>query len=371
MRIIHIINSLASGGAEKLIEEFVPVMNDRDGVEVEVLLLTDKKNVFDHLLKEKRIKIHVVKLKSIYNPLNILYIKKYIDDGKFDIVHSHLFPTQYWVALSKFFIQNKKVKFVTTEHNTNNRRRGKTYFRFLDKFIYSKYDSIISVSERTQINLVEWLYPDRKQIKKYKVIENGINLEKFIYAIPYKKSELHKEFHESTKLICMVARFDEQKDHPTLIRAISKLSSDVHLLLVGEGHLIERSIELAKELDIADRVHFLGFRNDVERILKTVDVVVLSSHWEGLSLASIEGLASGSPFIASRVQGVQEIVFGYGLLFEKGNAEELCSLIKKLTLDKQFYNEIAEQGLKRAKMYNLNNMVQKLIDLYKEHIKLN
>ena len=118
-------------------------------------------------------------------------------------------------------------------------------------------------------------------------------------------------------------------------------------------------------------MHFLGFRNDVERILKTVDVVVLSSHWEGLSLASIEGLASGSPFIASRVQGLQEIVLGYGLLFEKGNAEELCSLIKKLVLDKQFYNEIAEQGLKRAKMYNLNNMVQKLIDLYKELIKLN
>ena len=56
MRIIHIINSLSSGGAEKLIEECVPIMNDRDGVEVEVLLLTDKKNVFDHLLKEKRIK---------------------------------------------------------------------------------------------------------------------------------------------------------------------------------------------------------------------------------------------------------------------------------------------------------------------------
>ena len=166
-------------------------------------------------------------------------------------------------------------------------------------------------------------------------------------------------------------RFEEQKDQPTLIRAISKLSSDIHLLLVGEGPLIERSIELAKELDIADRVHFLGFRNDVERILKTVDVVVLSSNWEGLSLSSIEGLASGSPFIASRVQGLQEIVLGYGLLFEKGNAEELCSLIKKLILDKQFYNEIAEQGLKRAKMYNLNNMVQKLIDLYKELIKLN
>ena len=192
------------------------------------------------MLKEKRIKIHVVKLKSIYNPLNILYIKKYIDDGKFDIVHSHLFPTQYWVALSKFFIKDKKVKFVTTEHSTNNRRRGKPYFRFVEKFIYSKYDSIVSITEKAQNNLVDWLCSDRKPLKKYKVIENGINLEKFINAVPYRKCEINKEFNENTKLICMVGRFAEPKDQPTLIRAISKLSSDIHLLLVGEGPLIER-----------------------------------------------------------------------------------------------------------------------------------
>ena len=64
----------------------------------------------------------------------------------------------------------------------------------------------VSVSEKTQNNLVDWLYQDRKQLKKYKVIENGINLEKFINAVPYRKCELNKEFNENSKLICMVAK---------------------------------------------------------------------------------------------------------------------------------------------------------------------
>ena len=366
MKVLHIINNLGSGGAEKLLEDLIPLMNKMENVEADILLLTDEKNVFYDSLINKGVKVDVVKYRNMYDIRNIFEIKKHIVDGDYDIVHTHTFPTQYWVALSRMFIENKKVKFITTEHSTHNRRREKFYFRYIDKLIYSQYDSIISITEKTRDNLIDWIDPKHKKIDKHVVIENGVDITKIKAALPYKKNELINGITENTKLICMVGRFSEAKDQPTLIRAVSKLSRDIHLILVGEGPLISDNKKLAEELGISDRVHFLGFRQDIPRILKTVDIVVLSSHWEGLSLASIEGLASGKPFIASKVPGLEEIVEGHGVLFEKGNYNQLCEIITSLLNDSKIYNETAKSCVQQSKKYELKNTVISLWKLYKK-----
>ena len=366
MKVLHIINNLGSGGAEKLLEDLIPLMNKMENVEADILLLTDEKNVFYDSLINKGVKVDVVKYRNMYDIRNIFEIKKHIVDGDYDIVHTHTFPTQYWVALSRMFIENKKVKFITTEHSTHNRRREKFYFRYIDKLIYTQYDSIISITEKTRDNLIDWIDPKHKKIDKHVVIENGVDIAKIKAALPYKKNELINGITENTKLICMVGRFSEAKDQPTLIRAVSKLSRDIHLILVGEGPLMGDNEELAKELGISDRVHFLGFRQDIPRILKTVDIVVLSSNWEGLSLASIEGLASGKPFIASKVPGLEEIVEGHGVLFEKGNYNQLCEIITSLLNDSKIYNETAKSCVQQSKKYELKNTVISLWKLYKK-----
>ena len=365
MKILHIINNLGSGGAEKLIGEAVPLMNRITGVKVEVLLLTDEKNVFDKKLKKNAVKVDVVPLKKIYSPMNIFYIRKYIVRGNYDIVHVHLFPAQYWVAFAKILLKSKKIKFVTTEHSSFNRRREKFYFRYLDKYIYSKYDCIISISDKARLNLINWIKPKAKELDKFVVINNGVDVDKYKQAIPYEKSIIHLSFNSKTKLICMVGRFSEAKDQGTLIKTIKKLPENVHLLLVGEGPLKQQNEELAKKIGIAHRVHFLGFRNDVARILKTSDIVVLSSKWEGLSLSSIEGMASGKPFVASRVEGLKEIVGGYGLLFEQGNSEELSNIILELLDEHNFYKEISSKCLKRAEEFRIDNMIKSTLSKYK------
>lgn len=114
----------------------------------------------------------------------------------------------------------------------------------------------------------------------------------------------------------MVARFAEPKDHRTLIEAIEKLPQNYHLILVGEGPLLEQSKKLTTYLSLEDRIHYLGFRSDVYQILKTLDIIVLSSDYEGLSLSALEGMAAGKPFLASNVQGLKELVESTGILFE-------------------------------------------------------
>ena len=81
------------------------------------------------------------------------------------------------------------------------------------------------------------------------------------------------------------------------------LPLEVKLVLAGEGVLKKKCQDLVETLKLKERVVFLGLRMDIPQLLKTADVVVLSSKYEGLSLSSIEGLAAGKPFVASDVPG--------------------------------------------------------------------
>lgn len=369
MRILHIINNLGSGGAEKLIETFVPIMNKYDNVNVDILILDDKNNVFEKKLLEQGVKIFVVPIRSIRNPLNILYIRKFIIKGNYDVIHSHLFPSNYWTSIvSKTIFKNKPV-FITTEHSTHNKRREKWYFRNIERFIYNNYDKVISVSNESQKNLLKWLKVKTENLNKFIVIENGIEIEKFNKAIPYYKKEINDSFNENTILLCMVGRFSNMKDQSTIIKAIKELPKNVHLLLIGDGNLKTKNIKLSEKLKLNNRVHFLGFRNDVERILKTVDIVILSSHWEGFGLSAVEGMAAGKPVIVSNVPGLSNVVGNEELLFNKGNSKELARKVNKLISDKKLYNKMSEFCYKRSRLYTIDRMVIKYLDLYRSQFQ--
>lgn len=368
MKILQVINNLGSGGAEKLLELMVPLMNEKKNITVDIIVLTDKGNVYEDVLNRQGVNIKVVKYNNIYDPRNIIELQKHIKKGQYDVIHSHIFPTQYWVTFSSLFLKNQNIKFVTTEHSTSNRRRTKKYLRPLEKWMYSRYDTIIAISDIAKNKLINWTTPNEKRLNDYVVVENGINIDKVKLAKPYDKKNLINinSLSKKTKFITMVGRFSEAKDQPTLIEAVSKLPNNYHLIFLGEGPLMNDNIELAKKFNINERVHFLGFRQDVERILQTSDIIVLSTHWEGLSLASVEGLASGKPFIGSAVPGVEEIVADRGLLFEEGNVDELASIIIELMNNDKLHNTVIKRSLEASQKYNIKNTVSKLLEIYTE-----
>ena len=145
MRILHVITSLRTGGAEKLIVDLLPRLRNL-GNEVELLLFDGIRTPFYSQLKQTGIKIHHLAIGgNIYNPLNIFRLIKFIKN--FDIIHTHNTACQYFVPFAKL-LSNAKCILITTEHSTNNRRRDIVFFKYLDKFIYSKYSAIISISTK-------------------------------------------------------------------------------------------------------------------------------------------------------------------------------------------------------------------------------
>lgn len=365
IKILHVINNLGSGGAEKVIVDLVTTLKDRADCRVEVLLLTTKNNVRAKELVEAGIKIQVVKHNDTYDFRNITSITRKINEGEYDVVHTHLFPTQYWVAISKWFVKNKDTVFITTEHSTNNRRRGKWYFRGIDQYMYAQYDAIITVGSESKANIEEWL--NLKNSSRIFSIENGVDLSEIAAAEPYaRKSDLVASVEEDDILIGMVARFDAPKDQGSVIKAMSLLPENHHLLLVGEGELEAKNKKKAMKYNVASRVHFLGFREDVYRILKTLDIVVLSSGFEGLSISSLEALAAGKPFIASRVPGLEGLVKDSGLLFEFGDERELASIIEKLVEYPDYYQEISKKCFEKSKEYSIQRTSEKHQEVYEE-----
>ena len=368
MKILHIINSLGSGGAERLLSEILPLTGKNKNTEIEILLLTDEGNVFENKLLEADIKILVLPLKRPRNPLNILYIRKYIISGNYDIIHTHIFPSMYWVSLaSKLIIQNKP-KFIYTEHSTYNKRRGKKYFRLLERWIYSSFDKVISISNATKKELIKWLMPVDDS-EKFIVINNGINIDTFKQAVPYKKEELNSNFNDNTKLLIMVGSFTEAKDQATLIKSMAKIPKNIHLLLIGEGPNKLMNKKLAQDLNISNRVHFLGFRDDIERLLKTSDIIIQSSYWEGFGLSALEGMASGKLVLVTNVSGMSELVADTNLMFEPGNYNELSLKIKKYLTNQDLYKSKIKYLSERSELFNITITVDQYHTLYSRILK--
>lgn len=299
-------------------------------------------------------------LKSVYNPCQILKIKDFIQQNDYDVVHTHLFPTLYWVSLVKTFWRIK-IPVVFTEHSTHNKRLDKFIFRAIDRCIYRKYQKILAITPQVKQVLVQKLNINPEKVE---VVYNGVEVDKYKQASPYAEGTF---FEKGATILMQVSRFQAAKDQKTVIRALTLLPQRYKLLLVGDGETKIECENLVQELSLQERVQFLGSRVDIPELLKTADIVIQSSHWEGFGLVAVEAMAAGKPIIASDVVGLRDIVSGYGLLFQKGNEDQLAKEIETLE-DKRYYKEIADKCTERAEDFHITKMIKNNIAAYQQVI---
>ena len=354
MKILHVITSLYMGGAEKLVVDLVPRFQAL-GHEVDVALLNSEFTPLMERLEKECPNCKIYKLgHSFYNPL---YIVKLIGImRKYDIVHTHNSSAQLYAAIANIICQKM---LVTTEHNTNNRKRGNVLLSSIDKWMYTRYHKIICISHQAEEKLREYLRTDLSNKTQIETIYNGIDINSIHNAAPIDNIKSNRF------VIVMVAAFRPQKDQSTLVKAMAKLSGDQYeAWLVGNGECYEKVRNLINELNVGKYVKLLGLRTDVPNLLKTADAIVMSSHYEGLSLSNIEGMAAGKPFIASDVDGIHEITEGYGILVPHQDDNALAEAIQRLHDDKIYCSQVAEKCYKRAMQFDISEMVKRYNETY-------
>ena len=359
MKILYIINSLCGGGAEKLIKDMVPIISKK--CYCEIVILFDENDKYSELLRINGIKVTKVPYKN--NIKRFFFIKRYIEKGKFDIVHSHLFPSNYICAITKLLSNSKYPLFITTEHNTDNKRRHFKIFRPVEKYIYSLYDHVISISYETQACLLEWIKEDAND--KYSVIYNGIDVSTFEKSIPYNKHDLYDNYKEGDIILCMIGSFTKQKNHPFVVEVMKELPHRFKLLLAGEGPLKNEIEKLVNENNLADRIFFMGFRTDVDRIIRSSDVMLIPSKWEGFGLVAVEAMACGKNVVAFDVSGLSEVLGENGF---KTKAEDKNQFVKAIYTAVSCLNDrtIEYKLIQQAEKYDIELMCMNYMKLYND-----
>lgn len=348
MKVLYLINNLDGGGAEKLVSELVSLLNKK--IHIDIVLLNNENGKYFKKLKSQGINISVLSLHK-YSTKIIFKLIRHIKNNNYDVIHVHLFPSLYYGAILSFFSKNR---FIFTEHSTSNKRRKLLIFRILDTIIYNRYETITCISDATKVNLSNFLLSTKKL--NLRVIPNGIPLP--VNAKPRNITSMN-----SINLI-MIGRFEYPKDQETVIKALKHLPKNIELFFAGTGKNENYCKKLTKSENIEDRVHFLGFVNDINKLLVDMDIAVLSSHYEGFGMAAVESMAIGVPTIVANVPGLVNVISNGGLLFEKGNPIDLANKVTKLIYNKRMYNSISKKGIKRAKLYDINRISNSYLSLY-------
>ena len=353
MRILHVITSLHTGGAERLMVDLLPRMAEQ-GHEVRLAVFDSTHTPFYKALEATdKVAIHDFG-GSVYSPLQIFRLIRVIRKHHFDIVHTHNTSPQMFGAIASLVICSK-TDFVTTEHNTDNRRRN-ALWRPIDRWMYTRYKRVICISDEA-ITALE-AHIGKHPIRDV-VIPNGVDTVRFT-TIPL--GETPPEDAEVN--ITMIAAFRPQKNQETPVQALALLPERFRLTLVGTGERMEYVRDIAIKVGVSERVTFAGHRDDIPEILASSDITVLSSHYEGLSLSSVECMAAGRPFIASDVPGLHDIVNGAGILVPDNDAQALAYTITKLCNNPSFYRNTAENCRKRALDYDISTMTNGYLKLY-------
>jgi len=250
--------------------------------------------------------------------------------------------------------------------------------RILSKTAYLLTSSITAVAESARDLLVKLIGIKEHKIK---VLPNGVDTELFSPIVSHedkKRLRINVNLPENGFLIGCVAALRPVKDHKGLLEALTSVTSskppidtnkDIYLILVGDGPLASELKNLSKQLHVEDKIIFMGRRNDVHKILQTLDVFVLNSRTEGMSYAILEAMASGLPVIATDVGANVELINhdSEGYLVSQGDVESLAGYMAKLASDQSLLSRMGKNAREKIiKSYSLTKMVSSYRDLYRE-----
>ena len=361
MKILFVCNSLGGGGAQKLLNDLLPILVHKEGIEAELLLITKNDDKYSQNLISKGVKISVIPAKYSNHLSRLRYIYNYIKENEFDIVHANLFPTFYYCSIVKKLLRNSKTKFAMTEHSTDNRRRHISLARPLEKWIYKAYDKGICISLETKTALCSWLVDN--SINKFPVVYNGVVLKQYSQAVPYQRSEIFNTIADDDILLCMVGSFSNQKNHLFMIDVLTKLPERYKIVFCGEGKLRNNIEQAVSKYKLNERVKFLGFRTDAASIMHTSDIVIIPSKWEGFGLVAVEAMACGKPVVCSNVPGLTGVVGDAGIIESIDDPAVFAKAILRLE-NHELYELFSKRAYLRAQQFDINEMCERYLEVF-------
>lgn len=292
---------------------------------------------------------------SLGNLKAIKQIEKIVNEKKYEVVHCHTPVAAMCTRVACKGLRKQGVKIMYTAH-------GFHFYKgapMLNWLIFYPIEKICSYWTDVLITINQEDYNLAKRKMKADKVEYvpgvGIDVGKFKNTVvdrAIKRQEL--EIPKNAFLLISVGELNENKNHQIVIKAIAKLHNEnVHYMIAGEGELKPYLENLARKLKVEKKIHFLGFRDDVEKLYKTSDAIVFPSIREGLGLAAIEGMAAGLPLICAKNRGTLSYAQNEWNAIVCNNIDEYVYAIKALYSDPFFRKKLKNNGEETAKKYDV------------------
>jgi len=325
LRVLHFVTGGFSGGATQVAIQLANAA--RAGDAIEPLLVLRRKR---HADPERIAELHAagVPLETVAGWSHVATIAALVGVCRRfrpDVLVAHGFSEHLWGRYAGLLANVPHL--VHVEHNT--RERYTAWRRAQTRWLAKRTDRIVGCSEGVRRVLLEMGMPTDRTV----AIPNGIRLDLFADA------DAHP-FAARIPGIVMVARFSKQKDHATVLRALALLRErglSPSLLFAGGGKALHRAPleRLAGELGLGEQVRFLGVARNVPELLMTHQLAVLGTHYEGMPLALLEGMAAGCAVLGSSVPGVREVIGDGvdGLLVPESDPVAMADAIERVLRD--------------------------------------
>ena len=282
-----------------------------------------------------------------------------------DILHCHESGSNFW---GRLWGSIYRVPIVITHDHTAADEKPQ-FVHWSDRLMSPFSDQIITVSQHDRNLSINY---EKLRPEKVTSIYNGIDINRFSMDINQVEARQLSGLSQGKYLIGIIARLAPQKNHKTLLEALSKLPDDIlanmECLIIGTGDLEDTLRQQVCELGLDDKVIFLGERTDVPIILHGIDVLTLPSFWECLPIVLLEALAVGCPIVASPVGGVPEVLKEAGWpMVDPEDSSALASAIQEvLCLPNEEKLTLQENGRKLVRtQFSREANVTQVEQLYK------
>ena len=343
MNVVHVVESLAVGGLERVVLSLAGWQRRR-GDAIRIVCLFDE-GAMSGQARAAGIGVQAIGKHPGLDLRAVQALRVALRDDAVDVLHTHNAAAHYHAVPAALGLGLKRV--LNTRHGMGapqGARRERLY-----QLAVRGADAVVFVSRAGLAHFVQRAggVPPRKA----HVIANGVD----VAAIGARQDDVRRALltrlgrPSETMLIGTVGRLDPVKDHATLLQAMQRLRAGGHaadLVLVGDGATREALAARAKSLQIDGHVHFLGMRDDVHSLLPAFDLFALSSITEGYSLALVEAAAAALPIVATRVGGNADIVGDgvTGLLVEPRDAAALADALARLLDDRELRLAMGQAG---------------------------
>jgi len=312
----------------------------------------------------KKIEYCNKKIKIEFNIKSIKKLKNIMLQTNYDIIHCHTEKVSIITRLAYKKAKLKNTKLIYTTHGFDFYKNSNKILYLIEKYL-AKYTDVLITMNKEDYEIAKNFKTDVRYIKGI-----GLNQEKYNNKLSEEeKLNLRKELNlkETDFVMIYPSELTKNKNQKLLIEIMKDLDKKIKLLLPGKDSYKGKYQKLVKKLNLEDRVYFLGFRDDIEKLIQISDLEISTSKNEGLPVNIMEAMYMKIPIVATNCKGNRDLIKNdiNGYLVEIDNKNELIDKITFIYKNRKFGKNLGCNSEKYITEYLLENLMKEFINLYK------